>query len=325
MIDLRWWEDYSKWKAHEGIRFPSERALSARWKWSRRQVRTLLRERRREWEDESGPLPDHFRTTSGPSRNGRNSDIRKKRTTSGPLPDQERTTLTNYNSPIHRGSPRVHARARETNRSNDELELPLQGSETMQDNRTTSKASSTFREDPSPPWVKNWLSGDGRKLLEGSSLVEPLQVYGAVNTVLEEIRGRVRKPSESASRPVLRLWREALEVERASTLEDLVEVGTLLARACRDCPDPIFSNDVRGIRPDGETWKKDTSRTPSAVCRLAAPKDSSGASWEDRLDAAEKWSEDGEPEVEAKPNTRTTRPGRGRGRRSAADRLLEEL
>ena len=196
----------------------------------------------------------------------------------------------------------------------------------MQANPTRSRSSSSFPDDPSPKWVKNWLSGDGKKLLaESPSFVEPLDVYGGVNRVLEEIRGKIRKPSESASRPVLRLWREILEVDRARTLDELVQLSTLLARACQRCPDPIFANDVRGVRSDGERWKKDTSRTPSSVCRLAAPKDSSGASWEDRLDAAEKWSEEGEPEVEAKANTRTARPGRGRGRRSAADRLLEEL
>lgn len=305
MIDLRWWEDYARMKSREGVRFPGQRELARRWKWSRRQVRNLV-DRRLEWADpenrgEGGPVADHQRTTSGPPNNGANVHINHKRTTSGPPPDHQRTTLTTLR---HRGTRAPHAAGRAPARE-DPPGLPLEVQEEAPEL------------DASPRWVKLWTKSQS-KPLRGAT---PLEVFGGLNRALEDIRGKMRTPSESASRPILRLWREALEVEAAHNLDDLVELVVLIGRACRECQDPIFRNDVRGLRDDGTSWKKDTSRTVSAVCRLAAKVNSNGSNWEERLAAAQAWRDNGFPL--AAPNKPRT-PRRG-APKSAAERLFEEL
>lgn len=301
MIDLRWWEDYVRMKAHEGVRLPSERALSIRWRWSRRQVRNLLDDRDL-WVDpdleRGGPPADHPRATSGPLRNGSKPRIRSKRTRGGPPSDQDRTGLSTFRHRSTGGSAGARSRGA------DQIELDLD----------IEPADPPAQDDPSPSWAKTWTKS---AKLEAT----PLEVYGGVNRALEAIRQKVRLPSESAARPVLRLWTEILAVGTASTVDELVDVVSLIAHACRECPDPIFRNDVKGIRADGEVWKKDTSKTPSSVCRLAAKKDSEGASWDGRLEVAEEWRDAGFPIAPSGPAPRRGPPGR----RSAASRFLENM
>ncbi len=50
MIDLRWWEDYVRCKAHEGVRMPGRRKLARRWRWRENDVRKLLEDKGR-WAD----------------------------------------------------------------------------------------------------------------------------------------------------------------------------------------------------------------------------------------------------------------------------------
>lgn len=306
-FDLRWWHDYSRHKAGEGVRFPGSRFFADRWGWKRNQVRKLLEtdEGRALWmdpkflpsesddEEEVRPPPARRSPAPRPGRNGSTVTTGEDSPGVRPVVARSSPALSTLETPEHRGSSRVRARVEE---------LPLEE-----------------RDDPSPKWVKTWLKGDGRKLS-----ASPLEVYGALGSVLEVVKGRPRKPSESAARPILRLWREALEVGRVEDLESARRVGCLLARAALDCPDAIFRNDIRGLRTDGSSWKKDTSRTPSAVFRLAPPPTSSGATWEDRLDAAESWEASGFPSFDPdSPTTPPPRGGRGGGR-SAADRLFED-
>ena len=304
--DLRWWEDFVRMKPSE-VSFPGRRSLARRWSWKDSAVRRLLKDRDG-WADPrfvEEKRPVAARSSPGPRPVANGSPCETEEDPPGPRPVAARSSpgLTLFNSQVHRGTLNARARGRAREATQDE-------------EPAMRKPAQTF-DDPSPRWVKLWTKSHGKKLA-----VEPLEVYGGLNRVLEELRGRLRKPSESASRPVLRLWREALEVEEAATLDELVDLVVLLARAARDCPDPIFRNDIRGEREDGTAWKKDTSRTVSSVCRLAPKQNSEGATWEKRLEIARKWEDQGFPLTPANQQTRTARRG---APRSAADRLFDEL
>lgn len=154
--------------------------------------------------------------------------------------------------------------------------------------------------DPMPKWLRNWLRTDGR-LVVAAKGARALDVLGALSRTLEGIRGKPGNVVESAGRPILRLWREILadgagEIELDRTLEELVDPVVLLAHACQRCPDPIFARDVRG-----EGWEggRDRSRNIAAICRLAPPGASSGATWQERLEAARAWDRANRPTTSA--------------------------
>ncbi len=305
MIDLRWWEDYARMKAREGVSFPGRRRLAKRWNWRESETRRLLNARD-QWADPSflkELRPVAARSAPGRRQlnNGQTMNIDEIPPGRRPVPTRSTPTLTTLR---HRDTRAPHAAGRAPARE-DPPGLPLEVQEEAPEL------------DASPRWVKLWTKSQS-KPLRGET---PLEVFGGLNRALEDIRGKMRTPSESASRPILRLWREALEVEAAHNLDDLVELVVLIGRACRECQDPIFRNDVRGLRDDGTSWKKDTSRTVSAVCRLAAKVNSNGSNWEERLAAAQAWRDNGFPL--AAPNKPRT-PRRG-APKSAAERLFEEL
>jgi len=264
-IDLRWWADYARSGA---VEFPGRRRLARRWSWKENDVRKLLADPEA-WEDprHSGERPAHSpathpevtRPSPAPARS--KAEKRPKPTRSAPAshPDVTRTSTTQTHTPT--GS--EYARGKDP------------GAEAV------------------PKWVRAWLKADGRRLKADG--VRALEVLGGLGQALEAIRGTSKVPSESASRPVLRLWREALEVGAAATLPELVALVELLAAACQEAPDHVFRNDVRGIRQDGSSWKADTSREPGAVCRLAPKPGSEGATWERRLELARKWDAAGRP------------------------------
>ncbi len=147
--------------------------------------------------------------------------------------------------------------------------------------------------DPVPKWLRTWLKTDGRAV--GRPAIE---VLGALGRTLEAIRGKPGNVVESAGRSILRLWREMLAegISLGDNLEGLVEPVALMGAACRLCPDPIFARDVRG-----EGWEngRDRSRNIAAICRLAPPSSSSGATWQERLEAARRWDTIGRPTAAA--------------------------
>ena len=119
-------------------------------------------------------------------------------------------------------------------------------------------------------------------------------VFGALGRTLEGIRGKPGNVIESASRPILRLWREMLAegIELDGNLGGLVDGVSLLADACQRCGDSMFANDVRG-----EGWERgrDRSRNIAAICRLGPREGSTGATWQERLEVARVWDSKGRP------------------------------
>jgi hypothetical protein len=158
----------------------------------------------------------------------------------------------------------------------------------------------------SPAWLSRWFKADGRAVRE---LAEPREVLEALARVVSAIRPRATTPEqlvESAARPVLRLWHEALVEQEATSLEGLVELVELLSEACRDCPDPVFARDVRG-----EGWEngRNRSQNVAAVCRLSPPPRSQGATWSERLEIARGWRDRGRPAVELEHPSRASSGG----------------
>jgi hypothetical protein len=108
---------------------------------------------------------------------------------------------------------------------------------------------------------------------------------------VREIRQSNRVPSTTspaAYRPVWRLW-QAMGFPAPMEMEAAIE---LLASAARQCPDPVFSRDIRA-----EGWKegKDRSRNVASVCRLEPKEGSSGADWTQRMETAQDWHDAGRP------------------------------
>lgn len=159
-----------------------------------------------------------------------------------------------------------------------------------------------------PKWVRSWLRSDG-KAIRSSTSSPAWTTFGALGRTLEALRGKPGNVVESAGRPILRLWRELLEsgVQPGPDLEGLVEPVALIGAACQWCPDPIFARDVRG-----EGWEKgrDRSRNIAAICRLAPKGESSGATWQERLEVARAWDAAGRPlEAAASSKPSSSRSG----------------
>ena len=149
-----------------------------------------------------------------------------------------------------------------------------------------------FPPEPMPPWVP--------PTRECRPFTRP-EVRALVLRALEAITQRPvnSERAKSGATPVLALWRGLGRPPPAEFLADL----DLVARACRESPQRLFRNDVKGLRADGSAWAEDKSRRPTMVCRQTPPKDSGGATWDDRVTAARAWEKLGCPT--------TTLPGQG--------------
>jgi hypothetical protein len=172
------------------------------------------------------------------------------------------------------------------------------------------------RDDGAPEWARKARRPKG---------VTPLALLAAVARCVEAVR---QKPAsaeipESTARPILGLWRDL----GCPPLMPFVADVELVAEAARRCPDPMFA---RAIRGEGWAGKEDTSRKIASVCRRSPPPDSSGATWEDRIDAAREWDRRGRPTTG--PPGRASPAGRGgewvdtrtAEQRAEAERLGEE-
>lgn len=106
--------------------------------------------------------------------------------------------------------------------------------------------------------------------------VSPRLLMEAVLDCLEAVTGKRPSPSRCATsaKEVIGLWR-ALE---RPPLEEFVADVQLVASAARQCPDPLFSRDIRAI---GWTGGRDRSRDVGTLLRRAK--------WGDRLRVAREW------------------------------------
>ena len=182
-------------------------------------------------------------------------------------------------------------------------ETEIRERDTETESKERARKRSPVTDPTAPKWLRNWCKVDGRRALTAARSVSA--VYGALGRALEGIRGKSGNVVESAARPVLRLWREMLVegFEVDAELAGLVEPVALIADACQRCGDPIFARDVRG---EGWDRGRDRSRNIAAICRLAPKPDSSGATWQERLEVARAWDAIGRPSGWA--STETKRP-----------------
>lgn len=116
---------------------------------------------------------------------------------------------------------------------------------------------------------------------------------GLVSDVILSVTGRPWNPyaGEPDARHVLSHWRHAGRPD----LGDYLRQVELVASACQQAAAHPFRNDVRGIRHDGQRWGSDRSRSLGTVLRQRPPAGSGGATWAERLAAAEEWDAQGRP------------------------------
>lgn len=113
----------------------------------------------------------------------------------------------------------------------------------------------------------------------------------------ETLLGRPANPTACGTnaRSVLALWKALGHPDPKALADDLVLVIGWAQRS----PDKLAENDVRGVRPNGERWGPDRSRSMATLCVQER--------WDARLDAARQWDERGAPEA---AGTAPTVPGR---------------
>jgi hypothetical protein len=89
-------------------------------------------------------------------------------------------------------------------------------------------------------------------------------VVGAVVRALEAVNQRPAKPDRCATEA-----QHVIKLQRATGTpwEELAAEIELVARWARDSHDPIASNDIRGVRENGEAWGADRSREVDTICR----------------------------------------------------------
>jgi hypothetical protein len=294
--DLAWWQDQA---TARGVVRPGRPALAARWgctDWAAKQA--MKNEdawgdpRKRRQPTTSAPPAHHQRTTSAPpATDTDNADFPEESASAPPADHQPTTSAPPADRPT-RVDPQTTNHKPQTTPHNEQQEECTPPAHAPLDQTVDPPAKSgpglLLEAPPAPDPVPPWLTKARRT---GSGARMPSTWPGSA--VLDVLRSALRavyasekyEPSATAAAPVLRLWQAmgwpAPDVAR----ERLV----LLADAAKDCDDPVFKNDVRGISTrDGTQWKADTSGQPAAVFRIA-PQTGAGATWEDRLRVAESW------------------------------------
>lgn len=131
--------------------------------------------------------------------------------------------------------------------------------------------------DPTPKWAR------------GHKGVPAIDVLGAVVRAIESIRQRLvdAERCETDAKSVLSLWKAN---GRPPIADFALDVGDV-AEWARTSPDA--ENDIRGIRPNGESWGRDRSRDVATICRHER--------WGDRLASAKAWQEAGCPATRHHP------------------------
>lgn len=139
----------------------------------------------------------------------------------------------------------------------------------------------------------------------------PLTVLGSVVRALEAIRQRQIDHERCANdaKHVL-----ALQKATGTPWEELADSIALVARWAQESHDGQAVNDIRGIRPDGETWGPDRSRAVATICVHKR--------WDDRLDAARRWEARG---CTDEPRPRGPPAQARRGQSTAGDGVLDEV
>ncbi len=140
----------------------------------------------------------------------------------------------------------------------------------------TKKAAPTAREGV-PTWMKPERG------------VDALELVGMVARCLEQITQRPTQNMERRAtdgKQVLALWRS---LGRPSTSE-FADDMELVARAARECPDPLFAHDIRA---EGWSEGRDRSHDVSTLCVQRR--------WGDRLRAAQEWSRHAEERADQLP------------------------
>lgn len=137
---------------------------------------------------------------------------------------------------------------------------------------------------PSTPTPESNTAGSQRGLTP-SWAGQNLKLFGAVVECLRQVRQRQVDPKRCASeaRQVVNLWVALGKPD----LDELVEDMTVLAEWARDADDHAASNDIRGVRANGERWGADRCRSVATLC--------SAARWQERVDLARAWATGGRP------------------------------
>lgn len=226
-FDLRWWADRRP-------EVPSRRQLIARWGWTERAVRSLLRDEAR-WRD---PVK-----TAAPKLPQRRPKVAPE--LPQPRPNHEQLKL--HNEPeMPQPRPKVAP------------ELPQDcpkdvHTRVYHPTHTPSPSQSETRDVTLPAWARKASvpPGTDRHLL--------------MEVVVEARNGVVGTPANpdacgTASKAVLALWKALGHPDLTAFRVDLM----LVVEAAKDCPDRVFARDIRAEGwPDGV----DRSRDIDTICR----------------------------------------------------------
>jgi hypothetical protein len=242
VADLRWWANEER----RGRDMPRRVVLARRWGWTDWATRQAIADegawRSQPWETEAGP------TALQPSTN-------RSPTVDQP-PDNGSPSLfgdipTDDQPPANR-QPTARRHTRGIKEGNQESAI-------------------TEADTPCPPWAGPLASGTG---------IPKADLVAGVVQVLATVRGKQPNPARCATdaKSIVSLWRATGKQPWPEFIADL----DLVAQACQQSPDRLFSRDVRA---DGWQGGVDRSRDVATICRHDR--------WSARLDAARRWRDGG--------------------------------
>jgi hypothetical protein len=288
IADLRWHADQVEVGRKDKL--PGVPYFQKRWGWSQRQARKLIKVDVCDWVDShrtvTGQLVDSHRTVPAKANANNGPETDSHRTAGGQSPDSSRTVP----DPLYaRGTqPQQH----NTQTHSDPLE------------RETSVAVG-----PTPQIAKtarpSVVATDRASLSRGSSIYSPVSSHPYSKTELVEALGLAASaitgqdwcpdgdPTGVGHTPQTLRGKEGwplfhlLEGRGWPDLDLWLEQVRVVARAARECPYPLFSNDIRG---DNWASKADSSRSIKTIA--------DGDKWLDRLKAALQWDQAAPPRLE---------------------------
>jgi len=237
-------------RPHRQVSFPSRRNLASRWGWSDRKTRTMLADESA-WKDPSKILD--VPSASQPRPSG------------VPAASQPRPTENER-------TPSIMEEASQP-RPND-----VPSASRPRPNRVHTRV------DPQPPSTSTTNSSKEDATADADAHTPRAASDAAVQAhalrVIEEIR---QKPvamggSVGDRKALTALWKSGGRPDPEAFFDDLV----LVAKAFRECPDPLFARDVRA-----EGWASGTDRHRSVATLCVQSR------LDDRIDAATRWRDSG--------------------------------
>ena len=288
IVDLRWHADQvrvGRKKSMPGVPF-----FSQRWQWSARQTRKLLKTDTHKWADSyraaTGQRPISQRTVAAKANAQNKAKADSDRSATDQRPDSQRSQAVPFIRARDTITPEHTAHTADLKSKSNPISSPVE-----RENQQVRGSAP-----PRTRMNKISLSTAGKNFSEHYPYQRE-ELTEALGRACSAITGRRWCPdghdptgnghtpaslrsSGGEGWPLYRLLRQRGWPPLALWLEQV----KLVSRAARECPDPLFANNIRG---DDWPSKSDSSRSIREIAKLGK--------WLEWLDAAQRWADGPQP------------------------------